>query len=579
MNPKEKMKRRIHLAAGRDPVALVLRNCRVVNVFNHQIETTDVAIDSGKIIGLGDYVGREEIDLEGRYLVPGLIDSHVHIESSQVTPGEMARVVVPKGTTTLIADPHEIANVLGTPGIEFMIEASQNIPLNVFFMIPSCVPATEFEHAGASLTAGDIAPLLAHDKVLGLGEMMDYPGVVKASDTVVDKMLLARKRLIDGHSPGLSGKDLNAYLINGIRTDHECATVAEMTEKLGLGMYIALREGSAARDLEPLIKGITPENQRRCTLCTDDKNPHDVIHEGHIDHSIRKAIALGIPPVSAIQMATINTAECYHLRDIGAIAPGYDADLVVVEDLMDFRAQRVFKKGVLVGEDEKPLFDITLPDLGRVTDTVKFRDITLEDLKISLDRDIVRVIRMTPQSLYTEEVTRKVALDDDHCFKVEPPIDILKLAVIERHGHHGTIGLGLIENFKLRGGAIATTIAHDSHNLIVVGDNDPDMVLAINELKSIQGGIAIACRGQVKGSLPLPIAGILSDLTMARVSEKLSQLNAIAHQDLGIPEGTDPFMTLSFMALPVIPELKLTDQGLFNVKDFQFVDLEIKETP
>ncbi|OPL08214.1 MAG: adenosine deaminase [delta proteobacterium ML8_F1] len=579
MNPKEKMKKRIHLAAGHDPVELVLKNCRVVNVFNHQIVTTNVAIDSGKIIGLGDYAARREIDLGGRYLVPGLIDSHVHIESSQVTPGEMARVVVPKGTTTLVADPHEIANVLGTPGIEFMIEASKNIPLNVFFMIPSCVPATEFEHSGASLKAEDIAPLLARDKVIGLGEMMDYPGVVSASDTVVDKMLLAEKHLIDGHSPGLSGKDLNAYIINGIRTDHECATVEEMTEKLGLGMYIALREGSAARDLEQLLKGVTPENQRRCTLCTDDKNPHDVIHEGHIDHSVRKAIAMGIPPISAIQMATINTAECYHLRDIGAIAPGYDADLVVVEDLMDFRAERVFKKGVLVGEGGRALFDIDLPDLSQVTDTVKLRDITLKDLEIPLEKDIVRVIRMTPNSLVTEMVTRKVSVDENHCFRVEHPIDILKLAVIERHGHHGTIGLGLIENFRLRGGAIATTIAHDSHNLIVVGDNDHDMLLAIDAIKKIKGGIALAAGGRVQGTLPLTIGGILSERSMDEVSQKLLELKAIAHRELGIPEGIDPFMTLSFMALPVIPELKLTDQGLFNVTDFTFVDLEIKEVP
>lgn len=577
MDRKIKLKRRIDLAAGREPVELVLKNCRVVNVFNHSIEEKDIAIDSGKIIGLGDYEGKHVLDMEHKFIVPGLIDSHVHIESSLVTPGHYAKIVVPKGTTTVVADPHEIANVLGVTGIQFMLDASKNIPLNVFFMLPSCVPSTEFEHAGATLLAKDLEPLFENDNVLGLGELMDYPGVIAGSDTTLDKVLLAEKKIIDGHSPFVTGKELNAYLINGVKTDHECSNIREMTEKLGLGMYIAIREGSAARDLEVLIKGVNSHNQRRCTFCTDDKNPDEVIIEGHIDHSIRKAIEMGIDPISAIQMATLNTAECYQLRDIGAIAPGYDADLVVVENLEEFQVERVFKKGKLVGQDGIALFDIVLPDLKEVTHTVSVNDITAKDLEIKLEGDIVNVIRLEPHSLITEKVVRKVSTDDNHCFQYNKHIDILKLAVIERHGNKGHLGLGLIENFKLKNGAIATTIAHDSHNLIVVGDNDEDMIAAINEVKRMDGGIAISIDGEVKDSLPLPIAGLMSDQSMQKVANKLNQMNIIANNYLNIDKNIDPFMTLSFLALPVIPDIKLTDMGLFDVNTFTFVPIEIKE--
>ena len=476
-----------------------------------------------------------------------------------------------------MADPHEIANVLGVTGIQFMLDASKNIPLNVFFMLPSCVPSTEFEHAGATLLAKDLEPLFENDNVLGLGELMDYPGVIAGSDTTLDKVLLAEKKIIDGHSPFVTGKELNAYLINGVKTDHECSNIKEMTEKLGLGMYIAIREGSAARDLEVLIKGVNSYNQRRCTFCTDDKNPDEVIIEGHIDHSIRKAIEMGIDPISAIQMATLNTAECYQLRDIGAIAPGYDADLVVVENLEDFQVERVFKKGKLVGQDGIALFDIELPDLKDVTHTVSVNDITTKDLEIKLEGDIVNVIRLEPHSLITEKVVRKVSTDENHCFQYNKHIDILKLAVIERHGNKGHLGLGLIENFKLKNGAIATTIAHDSHNLIVVGDNDKDMIAAINEVKRMDGGIAISIDGKVKDSLPLPIAGLMSDQSMQNVANKLNQMNIIAYNYLNIEKSIDPFMTLSFLALPVIPDIKLTDMGLFDVNTFSFVPIEIKE--
>jgi adenine deaminase len=577
MDRKIKLKRRIDLAYGREPVDLVLTGGRVVNVFNHSIEEKSIAIDSGKIIGLGDYEGKQTIDLGGKYVVPGLIDSHVHIESALATPGHLAEVIVPKGTTTIIADPHEIANVLGIEGIEFMLDASKNIPLNVFFMLPSCVPATEFEHSGATLLAEDLAPLFAHDKVLGLGELMDYPGVIAGSDTTLDKVLLAEKLIIDGHSPFVTGKALNAYLINGVKTDHECSNVAEMTEKLGNGMYIAIREGSAARDLENLIKGVNSHNERRCTFCTDDKNPDHVIDEGHIDHNVRKAIRMGIDPISAIQMATINTAECYQLRDIGAIAPGYDADLIILEDLEAFRAEMVFKKGELVGQDGKALFETPPVDLSNVIDTVDIREITTEDLQIHLVGDIVNVIRLEPNSLVTQKVVRKVSTDENHQFVHNKYIDILKLVVIERHGNIDSIGLGLIENFKLKGGAIATTIAHDSHNVIAVGDNDRDILCAIDELKRLSGGIAISIEGKIIESLALPIAGLMSDQKMPLVAEKVKSLNKIASEKLNLDPGIDPFMTLSFLALPVIPEIKLTDMGLFDVKKFEFIPIEITE--
>jgi adenine deaminase len=577
MDRKIKLKRRIDLAYGRDPVDLVLKNCRVVNVFNHSIEEKNIAIDSGKIIGLGDYEGKKVIDLKGKFVVPGLIDSHVHIESSLATPGHLAEVIVPKGTTTIIADPHEIANVLGTTGIQFMIDASENIPLNVFIMLPSCVPATEFEHSGATLLAEDLAPFFFNDRVLGLGELMDYPGVINGSDTTLDKVLLAEKLIIDGHSPFVTGKALNAYLINGVKTDHECSTVAEMTEKLGNGMYIAIREGSAARDLEALIKGVNHHNERRCTFCTDDKNPDHIIDEGHIDHSIRKAIKMGVDPISAIQMATLNTAECYQLRDIGAIAPGYDADLIVMDDLETFNAEMVFKKGKLVGQDGKALFEAPAVDLSEVTNTVTIGDITEEDLEIHLKGDIVNVIRLEPHSLVTEKVIRRVSTDANHCFEHNKHIDILKLVVIERHGKEGSIGLGLIENFKLKGGAIATTIAHDSHNIIAVGDSDKDILTAVEEIKRIDGGIAIAIDGVIAKSLPLPIAGLMSDKKMSITAEKLKSLNVIAIEKLNLDPDIDPFMTLSFLALPVIPDLKLTDMGLFDVKAFEFIPIEVEE--
>lgn len=576
MNQREKLQRRIDLAAGRDKVELLLMNCQIINVFSHEICTGHIAIDSGKIIGVGDYMAKTVVDMKGRYVAPGLIDSHEHLESAMVTPAQMSRVVIPRGTTTIIADPHEIGNVCGIKGIEFMMQSVNQTPLNAFFMLPSCVPATPFETSGAKLMAEDLLPLMERKNVLGLGELMDFPGVISGREDIIDKMMIAQDKIIDGHGPMIQGKELNAYMIGGVKTDHECSTVKEMKSRLDRGMYIAIREGSAARDLKHLIQGVNESTARRCTFCTDDKNPEDILREGHIDYSIRKAIELGVDPITAIQMATINTAECYALRDIGAIAPGYDADLIVIDDLKTFNVLEVYKKGVKVAEDNQPLFDVVEAALDDVVETVNIAPVTKEDLAIKLETDIVNVISVLPYSLLTERNVRKVHINSDGFFEKHKYIDIVKMAVIERHNGTGNIGLGLVENFKLKGGAIATTIGHDSHNLIVIGDNDEDMLLAVEEVKRLQGGIAVVSQGEIN-SLQLRIAGLMSDQPMEYVAEQLKDLLTIAYDKLGVNEQIDPFMTLSFLALPVIPDVKLTDKGLFDVVKFDFMEIEVKE--
>lgn len=571
----EKMIKRAMLARGDAPVSLVLKNAKVINVFNGKITESSIAIDGGKIIGIGDYEGIEEIDLKGYYVAPGLIDAHMHMESTLVVPNQMARIIVPRGTTTVIADPHEIANVCGIDGIEFMIDSTDENVLNGFFMMPSCVPATPFENAGAVLDQKSLEPLIAHEKVLGLGEVMNFVGVIQGDSDMIEKMDMANRMIIDGHGPEITGKDLNAYVINGIRTEHECTTLAEMEERIGLGMYVAIREGSAARNLDQLIGGVTTHNKHLCMFCTDDKHPEDILTEGHIDYNVRRAIGHGMDPITALQLATINPARCYNLRDIGAIAPGYDADLIVFEDLETIDIKRVYKKGVLVAEDKMALFESKKIDPRKVTNTVKLSAVTSDHFKMPLQNDLVNVIRMTPGSIVTERVTRRVYLNENGLFTANPNLDVIKISVLERHGKTKNIGLGLVENFNLKNGAIATTIAHDSHNIIVIGDNDDDMAVAVNELIRIQGGIVLVQHSSVLGSLPLPIAGLMSDEPMETVSHKLKELRQIAYDVLKVPSKVEPFMTLSFLALPVIPELKITDQGYFDVKSFNWLPIEI----
>jgi adenine deaminase len=577
MDRIDRMKRRALLARGDEPVELVLTNCKVINVFNGKITHSTIAIDQGKIIGIGAYEGVSSVDLGGKYVAPGLIDAHMHMESTLVAPDQMARIIVPRGTTTVVADPHEIANVLGMDGVKYMVEAAELTPLNGFFMLPSCVPATAFENAGAVLSRKELETLVDHKMVLGLGEVMNYPGVIGGDTDMLDKMDMADRMMIDGHGPTITGKDLNAYVINGVRTEHECTTLDEMEERIGLGMYIAIREGSAAKNLEALIKGVNERTKHQCMFCTDDKHPEDILKDGHIDYNIRKAIELGLNPITAIQMATINPSRCYHLRDIGAIAPGYDADLIVFDNFENFTIESVYKKGELVAKEGKALFESKQLPIDRVNNTVKIGKITEDTFSLPLLGDIVNVIRITPGSIETEHVVRRVHVDEAGMFKAHKQIDIVKIAVIERHGKTKTMGIGLVENFNLKGGAIATTIAHDSHNIIVVGDSDVDMAMAVNQLKVIDGGIVVVAGGRICGSLPLPIAGLMSNSPMEEVSETLRLLREDAYEKLEISRNLEPFMTLSFLALPVIPELKITDKGLFDVRSFSHIGIDVKD--
>jgi adenine deaminase len=570
------MEMRAKLARGELKVELVLKNCKIVNVFTHEILENDIAINNGKIIGFGDYEAKEYIDVKGKYVSPGLIDSHMHLESSLVTPQRLAEIAISNGTTTIIADPHEIANVLGVKGINYLIDSSKNIPLNIFFMIPSCVPATSFEDTGASIDYEDIKELLKKDFVLGLGELMDYPSVVNGNKEILNKMDLAKRKIVDGHAPGLMSKELNAYMINGVKTDHECSTIKEMKARLNRGMYVSIREGSASKDLNKLIGGVNDYNYRRCLFCSDDKNPEDLINKGHINHNVKLAIKSGINPITAIQMATINASECYRLRDIGGIAPGYDADLLILNDLEKFDIEQVYKKGKLVYDDNKILFKTKKNIDESVLNTVNIPEISLEDLKLKLNSDIAYVIGVTPFSLITEKSVRKVSVNKKGEYINNKQLDICKMAVIERHFATGKIGLGLVENFNLKNGAIATTISHDSHNLVVLGDNDEDMLVAINRIKEINGGIVIVRDKEVKLELQLRIAGLITDISLKAVEKKLSKMLEYSFNELEINKNINPFMTLSFMSLPVIPKLKLTTRGLFDVDKFKFIEVSEK---
>jgi adenine deaminase len=573
---KDQLRSRIAVASGKKKASLVLKNARVVNVFSSEIIEGDVAIQDGIIAGIGTYEGEQVIDLQGQYLAPGLIDGHMHLESAMVAPAEFARAVVPRGTTTIVADPHEIANVAGIQGIEYILEATENIPLQVYIMLPSCVPTTTFENAGAVLTASDLAPLYQHKRVLGLAELMDYPGVVDAEEFILDKIVGAGDRLIDGHGPHIKDKELMAYAASGIQTEHECSTVEEMVNRMRLGMYILIREGSAARNLRDLVQAVTRENARRCLFCTDDKHPEDLLSRGHIDNNLRIAVEEGMDPITAIGMSTLNAAECYGLKHLGAVAPGYHADLVVFNNLKDFKASMVFRRGNLVAVEGKPLFESAPQISSMVTNSVNIPAVTENDLCLNLKTDIVHIIEVLPHTLVTRKTVRKVNFENG-CFKYHKSLDIVKLAVIERHHATGNIGLGLVEGFGLKNGAIATTISHDSHNLIVIGDNDGDMLAAIGEIKRVGGGITLCSEGDVLATLPLPIAGLMSDKPLEMVKQSLEEMIQMAWEKLSVSREIDPFMMLSFLALPVIPEIKLTDMGLFDVHQFKFIDIQVQE--
>jgi len=569
----------IRVASGKGKADLLIKNGKVVNVFSGQIERTDVAIWKGLIVGFGDYEAKAAIDVEGDFLCPGLIDGHVHIESSMVTIPEFARAVVPHGTTTVVTDPHEIANVLGSNGVRFMAESARGVPLNVFFMIPSCVPATHLETSGAVLRADDIKTLLAEPWALGLAEMMNFPGVISGDPDVLKKIDAAEGRRIDGHAPFLSGKDLNAYLVAGIRSDHETTNQKEAKEKLKNGMWIMVREGSTARNLNDLLPLVTPENARRFFFVTDDRHPRELIEEGHIDSMVRKAIRRGMDPVLAIQMATLNAADYFRLEGLGALAPGYRADILVFDHLSRFQIKKVFKDGRLAAENGRTVpsrFSRSSFSLNRFKETtqgmgtVQIKPLSKEALVVRGEQPQAKVIHLIPDQIVTKKAVRNILLKNGIA---HPNVgeDILKIVVIERHQATGNIGIGFVQGFGLKRGAIGSTVAHDSHNLVIVGTNDPDILKIVEEIKSLGGGMAVASDGKVLASLALPIAGLMSGTSVEGVDSRLEKLHR-AVKDLGC-QVRDPFMALSFLALPVIPELKLTDKGLVDVTQFKIVPL------
>lgn len=580
MDDRTQLKQLIDVAAGRCPADVVIKNCRIVDVFNKEIFQGDVLVSCGRIAGFGKPgfpQAKETVDAGGKYLIPGLIDSHVHIESSHCSPGEFSRLVVPCGTTTVIADPHEICNVCGIDGLDYMLDASEGIPLQVFMMIPSCVPATPFENAGATMLADSIATRIDHPRVLGLGELMDYPGVIHADDAILDKLMVARRagKGVDGHSPAIEGTDLDAYSASGVRTDHECDTPQELHERIRRGMYVLLRQGSACRNVLNLLAGVTDANERRCLFCTDDRQPKSILEEGHIDNNVRLAIGAGLDPISAIRMATINAAECYGLRDRGAIAPGYRADFFLSVDLSHLHACQVFVSGQLVAQDGRYLFDNPHVEPKRVAGRMQVADFSVAKLRLPLRSPHVHTIDVVPGGVVTAKGEATVSVASDGNWLHDPKQDIVKLAVVERHHGTGNVGVALLRGYGLKGGAIALSIAHDSHNIIVVGDDDSDMVVAVEELIRIGGGIALVQGGKVLDSLALPIAGLMTDMPGAYVNEQLAAMHRIALDQLHVDARIDPIMTLCFMALPVIPEIKLTDVGLFDVTQFKFIPLEI----
>ena len=573
---KAELKKLIQTASGEIPAETVIRNCRVLDVFTGDFTEGDIALVGGQIAGVGAYRGEDEIDGGGRWAVPGLIDSHIHLESSYLSPEEFGRMVVPHGSTTVIADPHEIVNVCGIAGLDYMMSAAERTALDILFMLPSCVPATAFEHSGAEMKAAAMAEPLQREKVLGLGEFMNFPGLLSGDSDVLDKLLLAKAagKLIDGHSPGLTGYGLNGYAAAGISGDHECGTVAAMAERLSLGMYVLLRQGSACHDLRRLIPGVTAANSRRCLLCSDDRQPKTILTEGHIDSHLRICVEEGLDAVTALRMATLNAAECFRLYDRGAIAPGYRADIVLLDDLQAFHVDRVWIQGRLAASGGEYLYPVERPDISPVAGSIRIKDFSEEKLKMRLKSRRVHVIELRPGSVETSKAVVEVELDEHGEFVWSPEADVVKVAVVERHRQTGQAACGFLKGYGIRAGAIALSVAHDSHNVIVTGVSDQEMVYAVEKLREQNGGIALVKDGTVLESMPMPIAGLMSDRSGEWVAERLDRIHAAAREHLGISGSVEPVMTLCFMSLPVIPEIKLTDMGLFDVTKFKFIPVE-----
>lgn len=575
---KSELKILIDTAAGRRKADLVIKNCQIVNVLNGEICAGEVAVAGGKIVGMGNekYDGNEIFDAGGKFLLPGLIDAHIHIESSYISPEQLGRIIVPCGTTSVMADPHEIANVCGISGLRYMLNAAKNTKLRIKYALPSCVPATPFEDSGAVLEAQDLAELVDDENFFGLGEFMNVPAIVNADDKALEKILLAKRfgKLIDGHAPNVTGKDLNAYMCAGIVGDHECRTIAEMNERIAKGMYVLIREGSACHDIKRLIRGVTPANSRRILLCSDDRQPKTILTIGHLDSNIRVCISKGLNPVTAIQMATINVAEAFKLYDRGAIKIGALADLVLVDDLRNFRVERVWIGGELVARDENYLPEVPATDISAVRGTVKVKNFSADRLNLNLTSDRVNVIGIKAEGVFTKKITATVKRDAAGDFIFDPAQDICKVAVIERHHMTDKIGLGLLGGYGIKRGAIAVSVAHDSHNIIAAGVDNAEIFAAVDALIKMEGGMVLINGGQIIASIPLPIAGLMSDLSGEELKQKLDDFHEKAHSELGINAAVEPVMTLTFMSLTVIPEIKLTTRGLFDYATFDFIPVD-----
>jgi adenine deaminase len=575
---KKQLLRRIDVAAGRSPADLVIKNGQILDVFNGEIIDGDIAIVDGYIAGIGTYTGETIIDAKGCFITPAFIEGHVHIESSMVIPCEFAKVLLLHGVTTAITDPHEIANVLGTDGIQYMIDSSENLPVDIYTMLPSCVPATKFEHSGAILHMDDLKPFYQHPMVLGLAEVMNFPAVLHCESSMIEKIVETQRagKKIDGHAAGLSSKDLNIYMAAGIRTDHESVNPKEAKERLTKGMYLMIREGTVAKDLRQLLPVVNERNSRRCLFVTDDKHLDDLVFEGSIDHNVRLAISEGLAPITAYQMATLNAAECFGLTEKGAIAPGYKADILILSDFETVAISKVFKNGKLVMENGC-LVDVPVNGTSfiseRLKNTVHFHDLSQENFHIFFKNPKANIIEIIPNSLVTRHIVEDVVVDENNRFKPSIEKDQLKLAVIERHHMTKHIGLGIVKGLGLKSGAIATTVAHDSHNLILAGTNDADLLFAAEEIRKMKGGLIVVQNRKVLAALPLPIAGLLSDQPYQRVCSSLDSIHH-ALKEIGASRDFNPFLTISFLALPVIPELKLTDMGLFQVSSFKHIPIE-----
>lgn len=576
---KKALKRLIDVAAGREPADLVLKNANVIDVYQAEMISGDLAIVDGKIAGInGEYQGKETIDLKGKIVAPGFIDPHIHVESSYVTPEEFSRLLVPHGTTTVLADPHEIVNVLGLSGLDYMIEAAKETALDIRYMMPSCVPATNMENAGAVIEAADMISSFEKKQVDGLAEFMNFPGVIHAQDEVLDKLLAAKERglRIDGHSPMVFNEELNAYAAAGIANDHECSTVEELKDRIARGMYVFLREGSVTQNLRTLLNGVTDNNYQRCVLSADDLQAKTILEKGHLDNSIRICIEEGVSPLRAIQMATINAAQCCQLTDRGAIAPGLRADLVIFSDLAQPEIEATYIKGNLVAEKGTYLPTVKRISTEKVQSSVHIDKFQKEQLKLNLTSDKARAIEVIPQEALTNEAIVSVKRDDQGQFVFDPKQDVTKIAVIERHHNTGNAFVGLLKGYGVKKGAIGLSIAHDSHNLIVTGTNDEDMAAAVQALKEQEGGVVLIESGKIIGNMALPIAGLMSDLTGEEVAQQEAEINRLAHEVLGVSNNVDPIMTLGFMSLAVIPNLKITDIGLVDVTKFEIVPVSVE---